>query len=87
LVSPSRAICPSRACAKALPIVLVLIAATNMAATIPITNLVHSVGMTASIRVLSIPTASRPLTEPGRGTKATYPPQPKLLVRPYPRSS
>ena len=37
-----------------LVIVLVLIAATNMAATIPITNFVHSVGMTASIHVLSI---------------------------------
>ena len=54
MVRLSRPICPSRACAKALPIVLVQIAAIRMAVTIPITNFVHSVGMTASIHELSI---------------------------------
>ena len=53
LVRLSRPICPSGACAEALPIVLVLMAVIRMAATISITNFAHSVGMTASTHVLS----------------------------------
>ena len=52
MVRLSRPICPSGACAEALPIVLVLMAAIRMAATISITNFAHSVGMTASTHAL-----------------------------------
>ena len=61
-----------RACAEALPIVLVQIAAMGMAVTVPITNIrFHSVGMTDLHPRALDPNRCGPLTQPG-APRATY---------------